>query len=109
MRRHSNNVQLNAQLAKTSRDLAHESSDLHEAVDTLNAMIKANFKAAKRGRMRLIGGVAIGAAVMYHLDPQHGPERRALVVQRVARLTSGKPSPTSSPTETATPNPPLDG
>lgn len=92
MRRHADNVQIKEQLAKTSRELAHESSDLHEAVDSLNGIIKANRKAAKRGRTRLLVGLVIGAAVMYHLDPQHGQERRADAARRVTRLANGKPA-----------------
>lgn len=93
VRHQSGNVKLKEQLAKTSRDLAHESSDLHEAVNSLNAAIKANRKAAKRGRMRLLGGLVIGAAIMYHLDPQHGQERRTLAARQFARLTCGKSAP----------------
>jgi hypothetical protein len=74
---------LKAQLARTSRDLAHESSDLNSAVNSLNSVIKANRKGAARGRTRLIGGAAIGAALMYHFDAEHGKERRKATVQRL--------------------------
>ncbi len=81
---------LKSQLAKTSRDLAHESTDLTRAVSSLNAVIKANRKAAARGRTRLIGGVAVGAVLMYHLDAEHGRERRAATVRRLRGLARGK-------------------
>ena len=83
---------LKAQLAKTSRELAHESSDLSQAVDSLNAVIRANRKAAKRGRTRLIGGVAVGAALMYHLDSEHGRERRAATAHRLRSIAGGHDS-----------------
>jgi hypothetical protein len=93
LRRHrrGGDVALKTQLAKTSRELAHESSDLSRAVDSLNAVIKANRKAAKRGRTRLIGGLAIGAALMYHFDAEHGRERRAATAQRLRSITGGQP------------------
>jgi hypothetical protein len=81
---------LKSELAKTSRDLAHESTDLTRAVSSLNAVIKANRKAAARGRTRLIGGVAIGATLMYHFDGEHGRERRAATARRLRGLVRGK-------------------
>jgi len=74
---------LRAQLMKTSRELARESSDLGSAVDSLSGIIRANRKAAAKGRTRLIGGLAIGAGLMYHLDADHGRERRAATVRRL--------------------------
>ena len=73
----SSDAILKAQLVKTSRELARESSDLGSAVDSLNSIIKANRKASAKGRTRLIGGVALGAGLMYHLDAEHGRQRRA--------------------------------
>jgi hypothetical protein len=70
-------VVLKAQLAKTSRELAHESSDLGTAVESLNAIIKKNRRAGAKARTRLLGGLAFGAGLMYHFDPDHGRERRA--------------------------------
>jgi hypothetical protein len=70
-------VVLKSQLAKTSRELAHESSDLGTAVESLNAIIKKNRRAGAKARTRLLGGLAFGAALMYHLDPDHGRERRS--------------------------------
>lgn len=87
--RRSSDAVLKAQLAKTSRELAHESSDLAEAVDSLNAVIKANRKAGARGRTRLLGGLAIGAALMYHLDPSRGRERRAATGRRLVGAVRG--------------------
>lgn len=78
-----------AQLAKTSRELAHESSDLSAAVDSLNHIIRANRRAAARGRTRMLGGLAIGALLTYHLDPQHGRERRAATVRLLTRVARG--------------------
>jgi hypothetical protein len=81
----STDAMVKAQLVKTSRELAHESSDLNAAVDSLNRVIKINQKAAAKGRTRLLGGVAIGAALVYHLDAQQGRQRRAAT----ARLLTG--------------------
>ena len=69
-------VVLKSQLAKTSRELAHESSDLGTAVESLNAIIKKNRRAGAKARTRLFGGLVIGAALMYHLDPENGRGRR---------------------------------
>jgi hypothetical protein len=83
-RRHpSSDAILKAQLVKTSHELARESSDLGNAVDSLNAIIRANRKASAKGRTRLIGGLAIGAGLMYHLDAEHGRERRAATARRL--------------------------
>ena len=91
-RRQSSDAILKAQLAKTSRDLAHESTDLSQAVSSLNSVIKANRKAAARGRTRLIGGIAIGAALMYHFDSAHGKERRKATAQRLRGAVGGSSS-----------------
>ncbi|HEX3801417.1 MAG TPA: hypothetical protein VHV75_01110 [Solirubrobacteraceae bacterium] len=76
-------AKLKAELVKTSHELAHESSSLGHAIDSLNAVIKANRKAAARGRTRLIGGLAIGAVLMYHFDAEHGHKRRAATARRL--------------------------
>ena len=81
---------LKTQLARTSRELAHETSDIGAAVESLNAIIKKNRKVGAKARTRLIGGVAIGAAVMYHLDPAHGRERRAATARMVAGAGRGQ-------------------
>jgi hypothetical protein len=83
-------ARLKSQLVKTSRELAHESSDLSRAVDSLNAVIKANRKAAAKGRTRLIGGLAIGAVLMYHFDAEHGHERRAATARRLRSAARGR-------------------
>lgn len=80
---------VNAQLAKTSRELAHESSDLGMAVESLNGVIRANRKVGARGRTRMIAGLAVGAVLMYHLDIEHGRERRAETARRLITLISG--------------------
>jgi hypothetical protein len=92
---------LKAQLAKTSRELAHESSELGDAVQALNKVIKANRKAAARGRTRLIGGLVIGAALMYHLDPDRGRQRRIETARRVRGITGGGQDMTGSAQPTA--------
>lgn len=79
----SSDAILKAQLLKTSHELARESSDLGNAVDSLNAIITANRKAAAKGRTRLIGGLVIGACLMYHLDAEHGRDRRAATARRL--------------------------
>jgi uncharacterized protein YjbJ (UPF0337 family) len=81
---------LKAQLVKTSRELAHESSDLNAAVDSLNRIIKSNRKAAAKGRTRLLGGVALGAALVYHLDPQQGRQRRAASARVLVGVLRGQ-------------------
>jgi hypothetical protein len=81
--RPSSDAILKAQLVKTSRELARESSDLGSAVDSLNAIIRANRKAAVKGRTRLLGGLFIGAGLMYHLDAEHGRERRLATARRL--------------------------
>lgn len=83
----SSDAVLKAQLVKTSRELARESSDLGDAVDSLNAIIRANRKAAVKGRTRLIGGLVIGAGLMYHFDAEHGRERRAATARRLGIST----------------------
>jgi hypothetical protein len=83
---------LKAQLAKTSHELSRESTDLNHAVNSLNSVIKSNRKAAARGRTRLIGGVAIGAVVMYHVDPEHGKERRKATGRRLKGVVGGSAS-----------------
>lgn len=65
------------QLANTSRELAHEASDLGQAVESLNAIVKTNRKASVAKRRRLFVGIGLGAGLAYHLDPAHGRQRRA--------------------------------
>jgi hypothetical protein len=84
--RPSSDAVLKAQLIKTSRELARESSDLGQAVGSLNAIIRANRRAAVKGRTRLIAGIALGAGLMYHLDAEHGRARRAATVRRLGAL-----------------------
>ena len=89
----SGDAMLKAQLVKTSRELAHESSDLNTAVESLNKLIKANRRAAVRGRTRLLGGLALGAALTYHLDAEHGRERRAATGRMLANMVRGQREP----------------
>ena len=89
----SGDAMLKAQLVKTSRELAHESSDLNAAVDSLNRIIKNNRHAAAKGRTRPIGGAALGAVVMYHLDADHGRERRAATGRMVVNMVRGQRQP----------------
>jgi signal transduction histidine kinase len=84
-----------AQLAKTSRELAHESSDLSTAVESLNKIIKANRRAAAKSRTRLLSGLALGAALMYHLDSEHGRERRAATARMLTDMVRGEREPHS--------------
>ncbi len=85
-----------AQLVKTSRELAHESSDLNAAVVSLNKIIQANRRTAAKSRTRLLGGLAMGAALMYHLDSEHGRERRAATGQLVTEMIRGQRQPPTS-------------
>jgi len=86
----STNAMLKAQLVRTSRELAHESSDLNAAVDSLNRIIKTNQNVAVRGRTRLLGGVALGAALVYHLDAQQGRQRRAASARLLIGIIRGQ-------------------
>jgi hypothetical protein len=88
---------LKAQLAKTSRELANESSDLSAAVESLNKIIKSNRRAAARGRTRLLSGLVLGAALMYHLDAEHGPERRAATARMINGMIRGERGPQTPP------------
>jgi hypothetical protein len=83
--RPARDAKLRAELVRTSRELANETSDLGAAVNSLNEMIRENRKAGAAGRRRLIVGIIIGAAASYHLDADHGHERRAAS----ARLVKG--------------------
>lgn len=80
---------MRAQLAKTSRELSQESTDLREAVDSLRSVVKANRNATARGRRRLMFGLVLGGALVYHVDPEHGHQRRAASVRRL-RSVVGK-------------------
>jgi len=84
--RPARDAKLRAELVRTSRELAHETSDLGAAVNSLNEMIKENRKAGAVGRTRLIVGIIVGAAASYHLDADHGHERRAATARRAKNL-----------------------
>jgi hypothetical protein len=86
--RPARNAKLKAQLARTSRELASETSELESAVGSLQDVIKANRTAGARGRTRTILGILIGAVATYHLDPQHGHERRRASARRLRQLAS---------------------
>jgi hypothetical protein len=86
--RPARDAKLKAQLAETSRELANETSDLGDAVGSLNQVIKANRRAGAHGRTRTIIGIAVGTVVTYHLDPQNGRERRHASAKRLRRLAS---------------------
>jgi hypothetical protein len=86
--RPARDAKLKAQLAHTSRELASETSDLGDAVGSLNQVIKANRRAGARGRTRTIVGFVIGTIVTYHLDPQNGRERRRASAERLRQLAS---------------------
>lgn len=86
----SGDAMLKAQLVRTSRELAHESSDLNAAVDSLNRIIKSNRHAAAKGRTRLLGGLALGAALMYHLDADQGRQRRAATARMMVDMVRGQ-------------------
>jgi hypothetical protein len=76
-RRKADSAAVRLQLANTSRELAHETSDLGQAVESLNAIVKANRKAGSAKRRRLFAGMVLGAGLAYHLDPAQGQRRRA--------------------------------
>jgi hypothetical protein len=84
---------LKAELVRTSRELAHESSDLNAAVISLNKIIQANRRTAAKSRTRLLGGLAMGAALMYHLDAERGHQRRAATAQMLTRMVRGQHQP----------------
>jgi uncharacterized protein YjbJ (UPF0337 family) len=89
----SGDAMLKAQLVRTSRELAHESSDLNAAVESLNHIIKSNRRAAAKGRTRLLGGLVLGAAIMYHLDADQGRQRRAATGRLIADVVRGQRQP----------------
>jgi hypothetical protein len=76
-RRKADAASVRLQLANTSRELAHETSDLGQAVESLSAIVKTNRKASVAKRRRLFVGIALGAGLAYHLDPTQGRQRRA--------------------------------
>lgn len=82
------NAKLEAQLAHTSRELASEASELGDAVDSLNQLIKANRRAGARNRTRTVVGILIGAIATYHLDPEHGRERRRTSARRLREFAT---------------------
>jgi hypothetical protein len=86
----SPDAMLKAQLARTTRELAHESSDLNAAVDSLNQIIKSNRRDAAKGRTRLLGGAALGVIVMYHLDSAQGRQRRAATGRMLTGMIRGQ-------------------
>ncbi len=86
----STDAMLKAQLVRTSRELAHESSDLNAAVDSLNRIMRTNRRAAANGRTRLLGGLALGAALMYHLDADQGRQRRAATGRLMTSMLRGQ-------------------
>lgn len=78
------------QLANTSRELAHETTDLGEAVESLNAIVKSNRKVAGAAkRRRLFAGIAVGAALAYHLDVENGKQRRAATARLLSNAARG--------------------
>ena len=83
-------------LVSTSHELAQESTDLREAVDSLGAVAKANREVVPaHGRRTLVFGLALGAALMYHLDVENGGERRAATARRLRSLAIGAQAATS--------------
>jgi len=88
-RRKADAAAVRLQLANTSRELANETSDLGQAVESLNAIVKANRKTAAAKRRRLFAGVALGAGLAYHLDPAHGRQRRAATASLLTGAARG--------------------
>jgi hypothetical protein len=88
---------LRAQLARTSRQLAHESSDLGQTVDSLKSTVSAERrKSLVARRRRLTRSMTLGAVLMYHLDPTSGRNRRAATGHLLKSLVGGVRSLTSS-------------
>jgi hypothetical protein len=87
--RPARDAKLKADLVRTSRELAHEASDLESTVDSLKAVIEANREAGAKGRTRLIGGIVLGAIITYHLDVEQGAARRAATAQRLRQMARG--------------------
>jgi len=87
-RRRADAAAVRLQLANTSRELAHETSDLGQAVESLNAIVvRANRKTGAAKRRRLFVGIALGAGLAYHLDPAEGRQRRAATVGMLTGAT----------------------
>ena len=83
-------AKLKAELHRTSRQIAHEASDLGEVVESLNTVIKANRRAGAARRTRLLTGIVLGSVATYHLDAEHGAERRRTTGRRLARMLCGE-------------------
>lgn len=88
-RRRADSAVVRLQLANTSRELAHETSDLGQAVESLNAIVKANRKAGAAKRRRLFAGIVLGAGLAYHLDPAQGQRRRAATLSVLTGAARG--------------------
>ena len=78
---------LRAQLARTSRELATETADMGRAVEDLNDLIRRTRRTSAKGKAGLLGGLVIGAALMYHLDPAQGRRRRAEIARAFRAAT----------------------
>ncbi len=89
-------AKLRARLDRTTRELAHESSDLNAAIDSLNRVIRSNRRAARRGRTRLLVGAGLGAGLMYHLDADHGRQRRAATARILTGMARGERPPSAT-------------
>lgn len=87
-------AKLKAELQRTSRQIAHEASDLGDVVESLNTVIEANRRAGAAGRTRLLTGIVVGTMATHHLDAEHGAERRRATVRRIAGMLRGELSPT---------------
>jgi hypothetical protein len=79
-------AKLAAQLTKTTRELANEATDLNDAILALQDVIKTNRRDGAKSRTKLIAGFTLGALAAYHLDSEHGAERRAATAARLQHL-----------------------
>jgi transposase len=86
--RPARDAKLKVQLARTSRELSNEASDIGAAIEALNQAIESNRKAGAVGRTRLFAGIGIGAVAAYHLDAEHGRQRRAATTRRLKGLAA---------------------
>jgi hypothetical protein len=69
-------------------ELAEQSAEFGRALDSVDAAIKATRKAGARRRRNMIAGLALGAGLMYHFDPERGRERRAGTAHLVNATTA---------------------
>jgi polyhydroxyalkanoate synthesis regulator phasin len=81
--------QLAKQISDMRSQLAEQSAEIGRAVGTLDEVMEAATRKPKsHRRSTLIIGLGLGAAIMYHFDPERGRERRAETANLVNSTTA---------------------